>query len=191
MQYVYTHAMTREARQQIIAQLLRATERTGHIQSQDALRQLLADRGIRVTQATLSRDLRDMGVFKGPAGYALGDPWRATPPVQAAPEAQPAPASLTAAAPINRVLQASILDAEPAANFAVLKTPPGHAQLVAVEIDQSPPPGAVGTIAGDDTIFIACASSEAAEAVCTEVLVRAGLLSSAEQAAPSEQVPSA
>ena len=83
---------------------------------------------------------------------------------------------------MNRLLTLSVLAATPAANIAVLKTPPGHAQVVAVEIDQSPPPGAVGTIAGDDTIFIACTSAEAAEAVCADVLSRAGLTPAGEQA---------
>lgn len=152
----------------MIAQLLAAEE----VSSQDRLRTLLAQRGLEATQATLSRDLREMGVVKGPRGYALSDPW--SPPTMGAANTNDDDQGSDRT--LNRVLCASILDAHQAGTLVVLKTPPGHAQLVAVELDRRPPHGVVGTVAGDDTIFVACGSAQDAQTLLVRLREGAGLV---------------
>ena len=62
-----------------------------------------------------------------------------------------------------------------AANLGVLKTGPGRAQVVAVELDRAPPPGVVGTIAGDDTIFLALDSEIMAQSLCDRIRQELGI----------------
>lgn len=140
--------MEKHQRHRLIARLLSS----GEIRSQEQLREKLAAEGVQTTQGTLSRDLREMGVVKGPGGYALPS------------------------APVNRgqselseALTRHMKSAELAGTLVVLHTEPGHAQAVAVQLDASPPPGAVGTIAGDDTIFIAARSAREAAALLRTV----------------------
>ncbi len=156
--------MGRDRRQQAIARLLASQE----VQSQDVLRDLLAEQGIETTQATVSRDFREMGVIKGPTGYALLDHW-------GAPAAAPNTDSGLRSS-LERALETSILSAEPAGTLVVLKTPPGHAQVVAVEFDRQPPEGVAGTVAGDDTIFVACLNESAASKLLATIRRAAGLV---------------
>lgn len=146
--------MGRIRRQLIISELLSG----GLIPSQERLRVLLAERGIEATQATLSRDLREMGVAKGPAGYVLlGQSY------EPAPKADVARDGSVLSESLDRVMGEYVISAVCAGNLVVLKTPPGHAQIVAVELDRRPPHGVAGTVAGDDTIFVACISERIAE----------------------------
>ena len=161
--------MSRDRRQQLIAQLLDAQE----VQSQDVLRTLLAEHGIETTQATVSRDLREMGVIKGPAGYALLGHWNTPSHSTASP---PTDSGLRSA--LERALENAIISAQLAGSLVVLKTPPGHAQVVALEFDRQPPPGVAGTVAGDDTIFIACLNQAAAAELLETVRFAAGLAKS-------------
>jgi transcriptional regulator of arginine metabolism len=115
-----------------------------HVRNQADLAQRLRRLGHRATQATLSRDLRLLGVVKGPDGYAL-------------PDALPGPDSPRQAAPLHAAVRALLLSATPAASVLVLRTPPGSASALALEIDRAPPPGVIGTVAGDDTVFVATA----------------------------------
>ncbi len=114
----------------------------GGIASQDQLARALHAQGVRVTQATLSRDLRELGVLKGPEGYSL--------PGAAAP--QPAPG-------LDAALRTLLVAARPAGNLAVLHTGPGRAPLLALELDRAGLKDIQGTIAGDDTIFVATRSA--------------------------------
>lgn len=132
----------RPRRHRRIAELLARRE----VRSQEALRELLAREGLEVAQATLSRDLRELGVRKGPGGYEL-------PNGNGAGHTPTGPHG-----PLQRALAAYSLSIEAAGGLIVIKTGPGQAQLVAFELDRSPPEGVVGTIAGDDTIFVACRS---------------------------------
>ena len=112
--------------------------------SQEQLQQLLGRSGFEVTQATLSRDLRELGVFKGPMGYILAD--------------QPGPISapiMNGARELERMLPAQLIAIQASGNLIVLKTLPGHANPLAIEIDRARLPGVMGTIAGDDTVFVA------------------------------------
>lgn len=109
------------------------------IASQDELRRRLQHMKLSVTQATLSRDLREMQLVKTAAGYK---PMAAPPP-----EASPLSA-------LARALSEFLSDIRPAGNLLVLKTPPGGAQPLAAAVDSERFPEVAGTIAGDDTVLI-------------------------------------
>ena len=144
-------------RRQVILDLL-ASRPVG---SQDQLRRLLDAKGLRVTQATLSRDLKDLSVFKGPSGYVL-------PGSGAGPGGGTLPGAGIAAAgtgALSEPLRMYLLRAEQAGNLVVLRTRPGHASPLATEFDRAQVPGVVGTIAGDDTVFLAAESTARARAL--------------------------
>ena len=124
----------------------------GHpVTSQDELRRQLGHLGVRVTQATLSRDLRELRLVKTTAGYQ--------PLAQAAAEEPSAVAGLT------RALKEFLLDIRPAQNMLVLKTPPGGAQPLAAAVDAEHWKEVVGTLAGDDTVLIIAPSRRACSAI--------------------------
>jgi transcriptional regulator of arginine metabolism len=114
------------------------------IPSQDELRRKLARRGFHVTQATLSRDIHELRLSKGPAGYAL--------PGSVA-EAEEDEDSLPG---IREVLGSFGMEVRQALNQLVLITTTSAAQPVAAGIDYEDWPEVVGTIAGDDTVLIIC-----------------------------------
>lgn len=111
------------------------------IANQEDLRRRLAQQKMRVTQATLSRDLQELRLVKTQEGYK---------PETVLPEdngALPLP-------PLARALREFLLDIRPAENLLVLKTPPSGAQPLAAAVDASKFPEIAGTIAGDDTVLI-------------------------------------
>jgi transcriptional regulator of arginine metabolism len=123
----------------------------GHpVRSQEELQQLLRRRGFTVAQPTLSRDLKDLGLMRTPTGYASPST-----PSLFVPGARREDA-------LDRALAHSVLAAEAAGTLVVVKTPPGEAHPVARALDESALPGVVGTIAGDDTVFVATPSPAAA-----------------------------
>jgi len=112
------------------------------VRNQEQLRRLMCEAGFDVTQATLSRDIRELGLVKG--GHAAAY----HPPVAAGSNGQSARSLLSRAVleyltRIDRVQQ-----------FVVLRTGPGQAQLLGVALDGARLPEVVGTIAGDDTILV-------------------------------------
>ena len=109
------------------------------ISSQDELRKRLAHLKLDVTQATLSRDLREMKLVNTAAGYK---------PLTVVP-GDAAPLSALA-----RALSEYLSDVRPAGNMLVLKTPPGGAQPLAAAVDSERFSEVAGTIAGDDTVLI-------------------------------------
>jgi len=109
----------------------------GAVASQDDLKRLLAQQNLRVTQATLSRDLQELKLVKTPEGYR--------PLESAEAAAQPA---------LERVLREYLLDIRDAQNLLVLRTPAGAAQPLALALDREQLPEVVGTIAGDDTVLV-------------------------------------
>ena len=114
------------------------------VRSQEQLRRSMRAAGFDVTQATLSRDIRDLGLVKGGADGAYQPP-----PVQVQPRTPQNGQSLllrTAAEYLTRVDQVQ--------QMVVLRTGPGQAQLLAVAIDRAHLPEVVGTIAGDDTVLV-------------------------------------
>jgi transcriptional regulator of arginine metabolism len=171
---------TKAARQAQIAGILEHAQ----VRSQEELAGMLADRGVHVAQATLSRDLEELGAvrLRGAAGalvYALpGDPGGpgarpggvgaaspgGTSPGGAGPEGGAAyvPASVeqgSAAEPaaygaLPRVAAELLVSAEASANLVVLRTPAGGAQLLASALDHAEWPAILGTVAGDDTVLV-------------------------------------
>ena len=130
-------SLTRTARQDMIGRIIGA-EKVG---SQRELLGILVNRGIDVTQATLSRDLVDLGAKKvrvgGEVYYSLSDDVRVDGPDK-----------------LRRVLGELLVDHDHSGNIAVLRTPPGAAQYLASILDRSDVNRVVATIAGDDTVFV-------------------------------------
>lgn len=143
------------------------------VRSQDELAERLAFLGVRVTQATLSRDLVEIGAvrLRGPDGalvYALPDvtrgmSGRAVDPGDAGDESQAWPAGLggladgsasAAVTALARVATDLLLSAEASGNLVVIRTPPGAAQLLASMIDRAELRAVLGTVAGDDTVLV-------------------------------------
>ena len=109
------------------------------ISNQEELRHRLAAQKLRVTQATLSRDLQELRLVKTHDGYKTA----AALPEESAP-----------LPPLARALGEFLLDIRPAENMLVLKTPPSGAQPLAAAVDGAKFPEIAGTIAGDDTVLI-------------------------------------
>lgn len=137
--------VSKTARHARIVELIRDNP----VRSQTELADLLAADGVQVTQATLSRDLEELGAVKvrgtdgGPAVYLV--PEEGKPPLR---PAEQAPARLV------RLLRELLTGTDASGNLAVLRTPPGAAQFLASALDKSGLPDVVGTIAGDDTILV-------------------------------------
>lgn len=119
---------------------IRAVLNDGPIFSQDELRRKLVRRGFDVTQATLSRDIHDLQLYKGPRGYALPN---------GAAEDDDMPSLDTVFADFG-------LSVRQAMNQLVVRTTTGGAQPVAASLDAEEMPEMLGTIAGDDTILVIC-----------------------------------
>jgi transcriptional regulator of arginine metabolism len=113
------------------------------VPSQDELRRRLARRGFHVTQATLSRDIHELRLSKGPAGYALPGDLPETDDEDSLPG-------------IREVLGSFGIEVRQALNQLVLITTTSAAQPVAAGVDYEDWPEVVGTIAGDDTVLIIC-----------------------------------
>ncbi len=121
------------------------------VASQDELRRQLTHLGVRATQATLSRDLRELRLVKTAEGYrSLAD--------AAAEETAPQAA-------IGRAVKEFLLDIRPAQNMLVLKTPPGGAQPLAAAVDAEHWKEVAGTLAGDDTVLIIAPTGAACAAI--------------------------
>jgi len=129
-------------------QILRVTAAES-ITSQNQLRRRLAQAGLRVTQATLSRDLRELHLVKTSEGYR---PLAVAVVAPAKPE-------------LGRAVREFLRDIRPAANVLVLKTPPGGAQPLAAALDAARWGEIAGTVAGDDTVLIVTPSRGA----CREI----------------------
>jgi transcriptional regulator of arginine metabolism len=126
----------------------------GPVASQDELRRALKKRGFRVGQATLSRDIYDLGLVKTGDGYALPNG-----------EAQADPALPH----VSRLVKEFVLDVKSAQNLLVIKTAVGSAQPVAAALDIEGWPEAVGSIAGDDTILIVCPENRSANKLAVRI----------------------
>jgi transcriptional regulator of arginine metabolism len=129
--------MNKTLRQRAILELLKQEP----VASQEDLQRALRKRGIRVGQATLSRDIRDLGLGKTAHGYAL--PHGDGPVSPALP-------------PVSRLVREFVLEVRAAQNLLVIKTIVGSAQPVAAALDEEDWAEAIGTIAGDDTILMIC-----------------------------------
>ncbi|MDV3256934.1 MAG: hypothetical protein LOX97_03965 [Sphingomonas sp.] len=148
--------MTKAQRQRLIADWLREHP----VGSQEELVERLADAGVAATQATVSRDLLELGAVKlkreGIIRYALPD--------------QVGPGH--AAAKLDRLLAEWVDSITTAGNLLVLKTPPGSANLVANALDAAGLEHVAGSIAGDDTIFLALSDGADPAAVASMLQAR-------------------
>lgn len=138
----------------------------GRVRSQEELQERLRRQGIRVTQPTLSRDLKDLAIAKSPTGYVT----TASEGVPAAPPAGEASAEVKRAETLDRTLREFALSVDRSGTLVVIKTPPASANPVARAIDDARLPGSAGTIAGDDTIFLAARSASHAARLAARLL---------------------
>lgn len=134
---------TRERRRQLIRELVARYP----VGAQSALVTLLAEQGVEATQATVSRDLDELGIGKvrgadGRVAYAL-------------PEA----------GGLAQILRQFVASVDASANLAVVRTPPGAASAVASAIDQADLPGILATVQGDDTLLVVAAEGTTGRAV--------------------------
>ncbi len=133
--------------------------------SQGQLVDLLTAEGVAATQATVSRDLEDLGAIKVRVGG--GETVYAIPEL---PSEQRLPVDH-----LHRVVGDWVVEVARAANLIVLRTPPGTAHVVASALDRSGLPGVVGTVAGDDTILVVVADGTDAAGVAADLSDMAGL----------------
>jgi len=150
---------TRTARHARIVELIRDSA----VRSQTELGELLATDGVQVTQATLSRDLEELGAVKVGGAYLIPEDGRR--PLR---EVEQAPARLV------RLLRELLTGVDASANIAVLRTPPGAAQFLASALDRSGLPDVVGTIAGDDTILVVAREAAGGEQLARKLAGWAG-----------------
>ncbi len=125
---------------------------SGRISSQFDLAAQLARVGIVTTQTTLSRDLTELGVMKSASGYRMPSASDDAPPVDRI-------------ALFSTTVRRLLVEVSVGGTITIVHTPPGQASALAVEIDRSNMQGVLGTIAGDDCIFIACTTPGTARGV--------------------------
>jgi len=148
-------------RQHRIARLLEEQA----ISSQAQLVEMLAADGVIATQATVSRDLEELGAVKvripgGAMAYAIPDFTR---------ERAPSDDHL------KRLMSEFVVEVAHSANMVVLRTPPGSAHVVASALDRASLGDVLGTVAGDDTVLVVCNESVGGIVVATELAGLAGL----------------
>src|ERR1051326_6744346 len=124
------------------------------VHSQEELQALLKKRGVKVTQPTLSRDLRELGVAKSPAGYVVPGSMTTTSNVASFTPRE------TREERVHRLVRDNVLSVVAAMNLVVIKTPTAAAQPVASAIDAADLEDVLGTVGGDDTIFLALATPQ-------------------------------
>jgi transcriptional regulator of arginine metabolism len=141
-----------EVMKRLRQQQIRDLVTTRPIRTQQELAAALRDRGFRATQATVSRDVAEMGLTKvnaadGERAYAL--PARGGPPETSADER------------LAMILRDLPIHIRPAGLMLVLRATPGSAHAIAAALDRTGWPEVAGSIAGDDTVFVACADRPA------------------------------
>jgi transcriptional regulator of arginine metabolism len=148
--------LAKPQRQHRVARLLSDHDVT----SQSQLVELLAADGVAATQATVSRDLEDLGAIKvrGPGGETV------LPTEQRAPEDH-----------LRRVFSEWVVEVAHSGNLVVLRTPPGSAHVVGSALDRSGLPGVIGTVAGDDTLVVVVAEDTTGAAMARRLAEMAGL----------------
>jgi transcriptional regulator of arginine metabolism len=142
--------MSKAGRQKAILDLLEQ----GPVENQDALQHSLVRRGFEVGQATLSRDIHELKLVKGPEGYA-----RIT----------DSKASETYLPSVMHMAYQFIVEIRQAQNLLVIKTTVGSAQPVAAALDASHWPEVVGTLAGDDTVLVIAADKKKAHVLARRI----------------------
>jgi transcriptional regulator of arginine metabolism len=139
--------MSKPLRQKVILEVLDGSS----VSSQEDLQRALGKRGLKVGQATLSRDIHELGLVKTGSGYVLPG------------EAEPA------LPPVSRLVREFVLEVKTAQNLLVIKTTVGSAQPVAAALDGQDWEEAIGTIAGDDTILMVCSDNRGAKVLAARI----------------------
>jgi transcriptional regulator of arginine metabolism len=142
--------MSKTARHKAILDLLDE----GPVESQDSLQHLLERKGFDVGQATLSRDIHELKLVKGPEGYRRAD------------ESLGAGSVLPS---VMHLVHQFVVEIRQAQNLLVVKTTVGSAQPVGAALDASHWPEVVGTIAGDDTVLVIATDSKNAHALARRI----------------------
>jgi transcriptional regulator of arginine metabolism len=142
--------MSKTARHKAILDLLD----DGPVESQEALQQILERKGFEVGQATLSRDIHELKLVKGPEGYR-----------QAVENA----ASEGSLPSVMQLARQFVLEVRQAQNMLVVKTTVGSAQPVAAALDASHWPEVVGTLAGDDTVLVIATDKQKAQSLARRI----------------------
>jgi len=159
---------TKSARQQLEIDLLTTRE----VRSQGELGELLADNGVVVTQATLSRDLVELDAVKvratsGALVYAV--------PAEGGDRSPQAPRDTVASeSRLARWCEELLVSAEASANLVALRTPPGAANFLASALDKAELGDVLGTIAGDDTVLVISRRPDGGEEVVRRLVGLAG-----------------
>ncbi|MEZ5234903.1 MAG: arginine repressor [Acidimicrobiia bacterium] len=154
-------SLSKAQRQHRISRLLEQHSVTSQAQLVD----LLAEQGVAATQATVSRDLEELGAVKvrvrgGEAAYAIPE----LPTEQVAPHEH-----------LRRVLGEWVVEVAASGNLVVLRTPPGSAHVVASALDRSGLDGVLGTVAGDDTLLVVVAEGATGAGMAAQLADLAGL----------------
>ena len=158
-------ANTKIARHRRIVELLDRHS----VHTQDELRSLLASEGLQVTQATLSRDLDELGAVRvdsSSGGHVYAVP--------AEGGSVPSSATTDAGSRLARSLEDLLASADHSGNIVVLRTPPGAAQYLASVLDHADLPEILGTIAGDDTVMLVARNPQGGSDVAERLLHLAG-----------------
>ncbi|MCA9280692.1 MAG: arginine repressor [Phycisphaeraceae bacterium] len=142
--------MNTARRRQLIEQMLRSRS----AQSQHEIAAALSARGISITQATISRDLAALGALKGSGGYVLADTGNR---------------SDGETESVLESIRTHSLSIRAADSIVVIRTNPGHANVLGAAIDMRLPTGVIGCIAGDDTLFLAATSRAVAQRLATRL----------------------
>jgi transcriptional regulator of arginine metabolism len=142
--------MSKTARHKAILDLLD----DGPVESQDSMQQQLERKGFDVGQATLSRDIHELKLVKGPDGYR---------------RAGETPGAESVLPSVMHLARQFVVEIRQAQNLLVVKTTVGSAQPVAAALDASHWPEVVGTIAGDDTVLVVSADSKKAQALVKRI----------------------
>jgi transcriptional regulator of arginine metabolism len=192
-----TSPLTKAGRHAQIASIL--SQKSVPVRSQEELAELLNERGVRVTQATLSRDLEELGAVRlrgadGALVYALpGEPGPGglSQSLGAVLSGGPfAPSAADPAARLTRIAAELLVSAEASANLVVLRTPAGAAQLLASAIDHAGWPSVLGTVGGDDTVLVIAREPDGGAEVAQALLhlaERAGSLGRPERDRPLDR----
>lgn len=141
--------LSKRARQERIREAVRSRL----VRSQEALASILKREGITVNQATLSRDIRELGLVKARGGYRI-------------PGEEPAPPSDDG---LRRAFNQYVIRTGVSGNILMIRTSPGNAHSVGVVLDAALWPEVLGTVAGDDTIFVLLRSSRLGKKVLARI----------------------
>jgi len=151
----------KQQRQQMIARIIASTD----VSSQPELQRLLKKKNVTATQATISRDLEELGAVK--VRVAGGEPKYAIPeyePQRVAPSDQ-----------LRRVEGEWVAEVTHSGNLVVVRTPPGCAHVVASALDRGGMKGLIGTVAGDDTILCVASEETGGRGLASQLRALAGI----------------